>query len=189
MAPKARETLQQLFQQHTELDGGVCKELVSLYDRKLWHQLSLRLRELFKDQQYQPYLQELFDGFIVEFGHKMNLLLFAQFAHDVAKSLDRDAAVAMLTKHAEGMKTLKGFPTTEPLLFLDMSIAEHCIDVAHMDECKERLEKGKKQLDSMADVRLSIVCAPCKLQLPRCRTAAQSAPSAARVQGLAVTAV
>jgi hypothetical protein len=153
MATKPTERLHSLFQSHVELDKEVCSTMVSLYDRKLWHELSLKLKELFKAPDYLPYIQELFEGFIVDFGHKMNLLYFAQFAHDVAKSMDRDAAVALLTKHADGLRALKGFPTKEPLLFLDMSIAEHFIDVAHMDECKERLDQGLGQLESMSDVR------------------------------------
>ena len=72
----------------------------------------------------------------------MNLLYFAQFAHDVAKGMDRDAAAALLTQHSDSLRSLKGFPTAEPLLFMDMSIAEHYIDVAHMDECKERLTRA-----------------------------------------------
>jgi hypothetical protein len=147
------DNLKQVFEAHSELSKDVCAELVSMYDRKLWHELSLKLREVFKDTAYQPYIQDIFNGFIVDFGQKMNLLLFAQFAHDVAKTMDRDAAVALLCKHADSIRSLKGFPVAEPLLFLDMSIAEHYIDMAHMDECKERLDKGLKQLEGMSEAR------------------------------------
>ena len=110
MASKSRDNLQAVFQAHSELDKEVCSELVSLYDRKLWHELSLRLRELFKDPTYQPYVKDLYEGFIVDFGQKMNLLYFAQFAHDVAKTLDRDAAVALLNKHADSFEVTEGLP-------------------------------------------------------------------------------
>ena len=153
MGSRPTERLQALFAEHSELSGDVCEELVSLYDRKLWHELSLRLRQLFQDPTYAPYIQPLFTDFIVDFGQKINLLYFAQFAHDVAKTMDRDAAVALLSKHAASLKELRGFPTQEPLLFMEMSIAEHYIDVAHMDECKERLDRGMAQLESMSDVR------------------------------------
>ena len=153
MPVKPTENLKALFSQHSDLSQDVCSELVSLYDRKLWHELAIKLRDLFKDPTYQPFIAELFEGFIVDFGLKINLLMFAQFAHDVAKTMDRDSAVAMLNKHADSIRALKGHPTAEPLLFLDMSIAEHYIDVAHMDECKERLDKGLTQLESMSEVR------------------------------------
>jgi hypothetical protein len=157
MASKPTERLKALFLQYPELSQELCAELVSLYDRKLWHELSLRLREVFKDPAYMPYIQPLFKDFIVDFGQKMNLIYFAQFAHDVAKTMDRDAAVDLLRMHSASIKELKGHPIQEPLLFMEMSIAEHFIDVSHMDECKELLDKGLKQLEGMSDVRSSHV--------------------------------
>lgn len=149
----ATQRLAQIFQDNQELSSDVCSSLVALYERKLWHELSLELMKLFKNPDYQLYLGQIFNDFIVDFGHKMKLLYFAQFAHDVAKSMDRDAAVEMLAKHVEGIRALKGFPTKEPILFLEMSMAEHFIDVAHMEECKERLDKGLQDLEAMSDVR------------------------------------
>ena len=70
MAGKTRENLQSIFQAHSELDQDVCSELISLYDRKLWHELSLKLRELFKDPTYQPYIKDLFEGFIVDLARR-----------------------------------------------------------------------------------------------------------------------
>jgi 26S proteasome regulatory subunit N9 len=153
MSSKPTDRLKALFSQHPDLDKDVCSELVSLYDRKLWHELSLRLREVFKDPVYMPYIQPIFNDFVVDFGQKMNLIYFAQFAHDVAKTMDRDAAVELLRKHSASIKELKRHPTQEPLLFMEMSIAEHFIDVSHMDECKELLDKGLKQLEGMSEVR------------------------------------
>lgn len=154
MSGKPTDKLKAVFDGAPDLDKEVCSELVSLYDRKLWHELTQKLRTVFDDEAFEPYLHDIFIGFVSEFGHKLNLLSFAKFAHSVAKDMDQDSAVMLLKKQVEDMKELKGHPTSEPILLLEMSIAEQYIDITHMDDCKELLDSGLKKLDEMSEVRL-----------------------------------
>jgi 26S proteasome regulatory subunit N9 len=152
MAQKPVDCLKAVFDSAPQLNKEVCSVLVSLYDRKLWHELSLKLKEIFDDEAYLPYLLDIFNGFILDFGHRINLLSFAKFAHTVAQNMDQDSAVALLKKQVAGLKELKGQHVEEPVLLLEMSIAEQYIDLTHMDDCKERLDSALKQLDRMSEV-------------------------------------
>jgi 26S proteasome regulatory subunit N9 len=151
MSQRPTDKLKAVFDNAIELDKETCAELVSLYDRKLWHELSLKLRAVFDNEAFAPYLHAIFEGFISEFGHKLNLLSFAKFAHGVARDMDQDSAVTLLKKQVDDLKELKGHPTAEPILLLEMSIAEQYIDITHMDDCKELLDAGLKKLDRMSE--------------------------------------
>lgn len=155
MSARPSDKLKSVFDSNPELDKEVYTELVSLYDRKLWHELTQKLRTVFDNEAFVPHLHDIFIGFVSEFGHKLNLLSFAKFAHSVATDMDRDSAVTLLKKQVEDLKELKGHPIAEPILLLEMSIAEQYIDITHMDECKELLDSGLKKLDEMSEVCLS----------------------------------
>jgi hypothetical protein len=165
MSTKPTDKLKAVFDGAPELDKEICTELVSLYDRKLWHELTLKLRTVFDSEDFVPYLHDIFIGFVSEFGHKLNLLSFAKFAHSVAKDMDQDSAVMLLKKQVDDLKELKGHPIAEPILLLEMSIAEQYIDITHMDDCKELLDSGLKKLDEMSEVCLSIDHRCCDLHV------------------------
>lgn len=153
MANKPTDRLKAIFTQYRPDDQQSCADLVSLYDRKLWHELTVKLRELFESDAVLPdMLQDIFLEFISDFGHKLNLLSFAMFAHKVAGDMDRDAAVELLRKQISDLKELKGHPIEEPVLLLEMSVAEQCVDITHMDTCKELLDAGLQKLDTMSEV-------------------------------------
>lgn len=152
MTAKPTDKLKAVFDGAADLDKEICSELVSLYDRKLWHELTQKLRAVFDNEAFGPHLHDIFIGFVSEFGHKLNLLSFAKFAHSVATDMDQDSAVMLLKKQVEDLKELKGHPTAEPILLLEMSVAEQYIDITHMDDCKELLDTGLKKLDEMSEV-------------------------------------
>lgn len=158
MSNKPTDRLKAIFAKYQVDDQQSCADLVSLYDRKLWHELTVKLRALFERDAVLPdMLQDIFLEFISDFGHKLNLLSFAMFAHKVAGDMDRDAAVELLRKQIDDLKELKGHPIDEPVLLLEMSVAEQCVDITHMDTCKELLDAGLQKLDTMSEVR------PCQI--------------------------
>lgn len=153
MSNKPSDRLKAIFAKYQPESKETCADLVSLYDRKLWHELTVKLSELFEDDAVLPdMLQDIFRDFVCDFGHKLNLLSFAKFAHKVAQDMDRDAAVELLRKQIADLKELKGHPNEEPILLLEMSVAEQCVDITHMDTCKELLDAGLQKLDTMSEV-------------------------------------
>jgi 26S proteasome regulatory subunit N9 len=158
---KPSEALRSIFSAHSDLDQQVCRDLISLYDRKLYHELSLKLRAVFDDPAFAPYIQDIFERFVSDFGFRMNLLATAQLAHDVAKRMDRDTAVVLLEGQARGMQALVGVRSEEPRLLLSMSVAEHQLGVAKLDECKAALDAGLAQLDTLSEVCCAAVALAC----------------------------
>lgn len=181
MASKPTDRLKAIFAKHQPDDQQSCADLVSFYDRKLWHELTVKLRELFQSDAVLPdMLQDIFLEFISDFGHKLNLLSFAMFAHKVAGDMDRDAAVELLRKQISDLKELKGHPIEEPVLLLEMSVAEQCVDITHMDTCKELLDAGLQKLDTMSEV--SFLCQTV-LRLAQCKSSVSKSSKCAGRSG------
>jgi 26S proteasome regulatory subunit N9 len=71
-------------------------ELASLYQRKLWHQLTVKLEECFKKADFNKgdLPMRLYESFISDFASKINLLKLAQFAVHVSQQ-QRDPAKSL----------------------------------------------------------------------------------------------
>jgi 26S proteasome regulatory subunit N9 len=114
-------------------------ELASLHQRKLWHQLTLKVEECFSKPEFNKggLPLELYNNFINDFGHKINLLKLSQFAVHVAKHVpDAQQTVAFLQGVAERLKEQKLPRSEQPLLFLKMHVAQQKLEMGAVQECK-----------------------------------------------------
>jgi 26S proteasome regulatory subunit N9 len=114
-------------------------ELASLHQRKLWHQLTLKVEECFSKPEFNKgrLPLELYNNFINDFGHKINLLKLSQFAVHVAKHIpDAQQTVAFLQGVAEHLKEQKLPRSEQPLLFLKMHVAQQKLEMAAVQDCK-----------------------------------------------------
>ncbi|WIA38408.1 hypothetical protein OEZ86_001734 [Tetradesmus obliquus] len=137
-------------------------ELASLHQRKLWHQLTLKVEECFSKPEFNKGTLpvELFNNFISDFGHKINLLKLSQFAVHVAKHIpDAQQTVEFLQGVAERLKEQKLPRSEQPLLFLKMHVAQQKLEMGAVQECKVMVEEAKAELDSLADVDPSVSAA------------------------------
>ncbi len=136
---KVVDYLEQLQTQQPQLSEDIA-ELASLYQRKLWHQLTLKLEACFAKTEFNKgdLPLQLYNNFIADFGHKINLLKLAQFAVHVSKHIrDHAAAVAFLTSVVDKLAEYKLPRSEEPTLFLRMHLAQHRLEMGQMAECKE----------------------------------------------------
>ena len=64
-------------------------ELGELYQRKLWHQLTVQLEQVIEQPEFQEggFLVALYQNFVAGFAHKVNLLKLAFFAVAVGKQM------------------------------------------------------------------------------------------------------
>lgn len=137
-------------------------ELAALYQRKLWHQLSLKLEACFAKPAFNEgrLPLELYEGFIADFGHKLNLLKLAQFAVHVAKTIpDHAQTAAFLSGVADRLREQKLPRSEQPLLFLKMHVAQQQLEMGRVQECKVMMEEGKAELEGLADVDPSVSAA------------------------------
>ena len=160
-APKPVEFLEQLQAKQPALaeDAG---ELASLYQRKLWHQLTLKLESCFARPEWNadelPLL--LYTNFIADFAHKLNLLKLAHFAVHVSKHVkDPKAATSFLEGVASKLAEFKLPRSDEPLLFLRMHVAQQQLEAGDAAAAKAAIEAGREQLDRMHDVDASVSAA------------------------------
>ncbi|CAH9120149.1 unnamed protein product [Cuscuta europaea] len=133
--------------------------LADLYQRKLWHQLTLKLEEFVSLSIFQAgdALIQLYHNFITDFETKINLLKLAHFAVIVSRRYsEKEAAISYLESVIEKLRNAKEMRIEEPILYIKMQTA--LLKLEHRDQkgCKNLLEEGNRTLDSMTDIDPSV---------------------------------
>jgi hypothetical protein len=153
MASKPLEYIEKLAVQKPALAEDLA-ELGSLYQRKLWHQLTLKLEELYAKPDFckGDLPVALYNGFVADFGSKLNLLRLAHLAVAASKSLaDPAAAAAFLTATVDKLAEWKLPRSEEPSLYLRMHVAEKQLEMGAIAECKAAIEDGAAALERLPD--------------------------------------
>ncbi|XP_075477643.1 26S proteasome non-ATPase regulatory subunit 13 homolog B-like [Primulina tabacum] len=133
--------------------------LSDLYQRKLWHQLTLKLEQFVALTVFQAgdALIQLYHNFITDFETKINLLKLAHFAVIVSRQYpDKMAAINYLEGVIEKLRTTKEMRIDEPILYIKMQIATLKLENGDQKDCKRLLEEGKSTLDGMTDIDPSV---------------------------------
>ncbi|PIA43411.1 hypothetical protein AQUCO_01900061v1 [Aquilegia coerulea] len=133
--------------------------LADLYQRKLWHQLTLKLDQFVALAVFQAgdALIQLYNNFITEFETKINLLKLAHFAVIVSRQYaERESAFSYLEGVIEKLQATKELRIEEPILYVKLQIAAFKLEKGDQKECKKILDDGKTTLDSMTDVDPSV---------------------------------
>ncbi|XP_020247786.1 26S proteasome non-ATPase regulatory subunit 13 homolog B-like [Asparagus officinalis] len=133
--------------------------LADLYQKKLWHQLTLKLEQFVALAVVQAgdALIQLYHNFITDFETKINLLKLAQFAVIVSRQYsEKDAAISYLEGVIEKLRATRDSRIEEPALYVKIQIAEFNLEKGSQKECKKLLDDGKTALDSMTDVDPSV---------------------------------
>ena len=92
--------LETMQTQHPDAAGDL-SEFASLYQRKLWHPLTVRIEESLQSSQFlkSGLLVDMYNNFIAHFGHRINLLKLAHFAVLASQQLDDPAESGMAPAH------------------------------------------------------------------------------------------
>ncbi|KAL1569206.1 26S proteasome non-ATPase regulatory subunit 13 B [Salvia divinorum] len=154
----ALQYLESLRNAHPELSEW-CTTLSDLYQRKLWHQLTLKLEQFVTLTVFQAgdSLIQLYQNFITDFETKINLLKLAHFAVIVSRRYsEKDAAISYLEGVIEKLRTTSKVRIEEPILYINMQISLFKLEQGDQKECKKLLEEGKSTLDSMTDIDPSV---------------------------------
>ncbi|EXC26225.1 26S proteasome non-ATPase regulatory subunit 13 [Morus notabilis] len=132
--------------------------LADLYQKKLWHQLTLKLEEFVTNViKAGDALIQLYHNFITDFETKINLLKLAHFAVIVSRQYaEKEAAISYLEGVIEKLTATREQRIEEPILYIKMQIAAFKLEQGEQRECKKLLEDGKSTLDSMTDIDPSV---------------------------------
>ncbi|KAF4366973.1 26S proteasome non-ATPase regulatory subunit 13 homolog B [Cannabis sativa] len=153
----ALQYLESLRSAHPEL-GDWYNSLADLYQKKLWHQLTLKLEEFVALAVFQAgdALIQLYNNFITDFETKINLLKLAHFAVIVSRQYpEKETAIGYLEGVIEKLRATREQRIEEPVLYIKMQIAIFKLE-QDQKECKNLLEDGKSTLDSMTDIDPSV---------------------------------
>jgi 26S proteasome regulatory subunit N9 len=155
---KCVDFLQQLQMELPDSKDDI-SELASLYQRKLWHQLTLKLEDCFTKPAFNkgdlPW--RIYTSFLSDFASKINLLKLAQLAVHVSKYLpDQSQKAQFLQSVIDNIKEMKQPRSDEPVLFLNMHLAQHKLECGQVQECKVLVEAGKETLEGLSDVDPSV---------------------------------
>ncbi|KAL9350265.1 hypothetical protein Peur_057520 [Populus x canadensis] len=143
---------------HPELDEWY-NSLADLYQKKLWHQLTLKLEQFVALAVFQAgdALIQFYHNFITDFETKINLLKLAHFAVIVSRRYaEKEAAISYLEGVIEKLRATREQRIEEPVLYIKMQIAVFKLEQGDQKECKKLLEDGKSTLDSMTDIDPSV---------------------------------
>lgn len=154
----ALQYLDSLRNSHPELSDW-SNTLADLYQRKLWHQLTLKLDQFVALAVFQAgdTLIQLYQNFITDFETKINLLKLAHFAVIVSRQYsEKGAAISYLDGIIEKLQATRELRIEEPVLYIKMQIALFSLEKGDQKECKKLLEDGKSTLDSMTDIDPSV---------------------------------
>ncbi|PIA61080.1 hypothetical protein AQUCO_00300536v1 [Aquilegia coerulea] len=127
-----------------------------LYQRKLWHQLTVKLDQFFSLQAGDALIQ-LYNNFITDFETKINPLKLAHFAVIVSRQYsDREAATSYLDTVIEKIQATRELRIEEPILYVKLQIAAFKLEKGDQKGCINLLDDGKATLDSMTDIDPSV---------------------------------
>lgn len=159
---KPLEFIEQLAAAKPALAGDL-SELSSLYQRKLWHQLTLKLEELYGNPAFAQdgdLPVQLYNGFVADFGAKLNLLRLAHLAVRASKAIKAPAAAAaFLQAAADKLAEWKLPRSDEPALYLRMHVAEKQLEAGDVAATKLATEEGAAALERLAEPDPSVSAA------------------------------
>ena len=153
--------LEQLTNEYPDLAEDL-NELANLFQRKLWHQLTLKLEACFDTAAFNrgDIPVRMFKDFVADYAHKLNFLKLAHFAVHASKfEPNPSAAVELLNSVIAKLDELKMPRTAQAMLFLRMHVAQHKLETGSTAECKTLVEAGKDELEALSGIDPSVSAA------------------------------
>jgi len=125
-----------------------------LYDRKLWHQLTLKIEEFFSIPTSGPFQVPLFQNFISDWENRMNKLKLVTLGLSVVKQFDdNNQALAFLTSLVEKVNTPD---TSDAYVHAVMETAYIKLMVGDLEGTKSAIDECEKILDKFDSVETVI---------------------------------
>ncbi|KAL2914444.1 26S proteasome regulatory subunit [Polyrhizophydium stewartii] len=119
-----------------------------LYDRKLWHQLTLTIEKFTSLLAAAPYLLPLYENFVVDFEKRINGISLVQFLTKAARQIkDPKAALAFLSAQADKLKSSS--TGKEAYVLATMEAAHYKQVTGDLDGCKKSIDECEKLLDEL----------------------------------------
>lgn len=128
-------------------------QIEDLYNKKLWHQLTLKIQEMVLKTELQSgqALIKLYENFITDFEHRINTLSLVEICLPIVRqykdTLGNDAAIAFLEKLREKVKN-----ENEPRILCNTSIGTIHLSEKKFEETKKIVEQTSDELNNLDGV-------------------------------------
>lgn len=133
--------------------GPLASDWVSLgelYEKRLWHQLTLRLTEFVKNDYFAQNggLVEMFENFIADFEHRINMLSLMEIVLYVIKEIkEPETALEFLEREKEKIKN-----DVEAEVLCMTAIGNIKLQQGNMEETKTIVEQARAVLETIDGV-------------------------------------
>ncbi|KAG4099627.1 PCI-domain-containing protein [Neocallimastix lanati (nom. inval.)] len=122
-----------------------------LYDKKLWHQLTLELHKLLDMPAAASYLIPLYNNFIVDWQDKMNQIMLVQYlARASQQSKDPKESLDFLVSNTEFLKEKK--ESKDAYCLSVMEAAHYKLIINDSEGCKAAMDECEKILDDLPEI-------------------------------------
>ncbi|XP_069821790.1 26S proteasome non-ATPase regulatory subunit 13 [Dendropsophus ebraccatus] len=141
---------QQQSQSSTPEIAAIWHRLEELYNKKLWHQLTLQLLDFVQDPECAKGdgLIKLYENFISDFEHRINPLSLVEIIlHVVRQMTDPTVALSFLEKTREKVKS-----SDEAVILCRTAIGALKLNIGDLQATKETIEGVEEMLGGLAGV-------------------------------------
>ncbi|KAI5993264.1 hypothetical protein EDD15DRAFT_2267270 [Pisolithus albus] len=146
----------------------------TLYTRKLWHQLTLKLYEFFDDPRSQPFRVDVFHYFVRDFESKLNQQRLVEMATKVSKEIDNpQTQLSFLTSLLSRIDTEK---SKEAHVLLLANIAHAKLLYGDLVGTKTDMDAAWKILDQLDGVDNAVNAAYYRVAADYYKAKAEYAP-------------
>ncbi|KAL7866536.1 hypothetical protein AOLI_G00143500 [Acnodon oligacanthus] len=125
-------------------------DLEELYNKKLWHQLTLKLSEFVKDPYFETddSLIQLYENFICDFEHRINPLSLVEIVLYVVRQMtDPNDAITFLEKTKEKVKS-----SEEAVILCKTTIGSLKLEISELTATKKLIEEAEEMLNNLPGV-------------------------------------
>jgi 26S proteasome regulatory subunit N9 len=130
--------------------GQVFTELVALLQKKLWHQITLKLRGIVRDPFFaaDDRLIQLHDKFVATIAKHLSTMDYITFVVAASRQYPTaEEAVTALEAHVDKAKE-----DAQAHVLLSMAVCRRKLELGKVDECKDIVAAAKKDIDVFSGI-------------------------------------
>ncbi|PJF19381.1 putative 26S proteasome regulatory subunit N9 [Paramicrosporidium saccamoebae] len=135
------------------------EEFHTLYEQKLWHQLTLRVQAFFAEPTAKPLLPAVFTQFVGGWHKKMNSLVFVKLSVDASRQMPDAEGMALMESIVAEVKLLPKPEGPVLLVLSSMELAQYSLKRSDVAATKAAIESCAGAVESFVGVDPSIAAA------------------------------
>lgn len=130
---------------------GHFESFADLYDKRLWHQLTVAIERFVATPNTEQYLIPMYRHFIHEWEGKMNRISLVRFASKASHQLPtHEESLAFLQPFVNKLKTEKN--SLDAFVLISMEAAHYKLLIGKIEECKLDIDQCETIQDKLTTI-------------------------------------